>query len=312
LCDIKKSRALYLRNKFKLKQTKILTDWRKLVKSEEINAVYVATPNYLHEEMVVASAKNKKHILVEKPMTISLKAGKRMVRAAKRNKVILMVEQSQRFDPVHMAAKKLIDSGVLGKINMVRGRIGHAGPEYWSEGKSDWFYDKNKSGGGAMVDIGVHILDLIRWLVNKEVVEVFADIKRLEKNVPVEDNGNVLLRFADGTIGGFECSWTTRPYEVNTFIYGQRGKLITSLGKSKPVVLSLVAAGGRRDPNCLLKEIVPKIPSGNAWANAMHYFVRCVRNKKKPFVDGVEGLETVKVLLATYRAARQKRWVKVR
>ncbi len=310
LCDINKSAAQNLIKKFELEAVDIYTDYEEMLKRDDLDAVYVATPNYLHEPMAVAAAEHKKHILVEKPITISVKAADEMIKAAKKNNVFLMVEQTQRFDPVHQAAKEVIDSGILGKINIIRGRIGHAGPEYWTK-TSDWFYDKKKSGGGAMIDIGVHIADLVRWFAGKKVKAVCADITRLEKKMPVDDNGNILLKFDDGSIGGFECSWTTRPYEVNTFIYGEKGKMTTSLGRANPVIVTLAKTQKGEDPNCTLQEITPGIGPGGGWTNAMHYFIKCVLEKRKPFVDGEEGRATIAVILAAYKSAEEGKWVEL-
>ncbi|MDD4893841.1 MAG: Gfo/Idh/MocA family oxidoreductase [Candidatus Omnitrophica bacterium] len=312
LCDIIKSKAEYLSKKFELGSPDIVTDWKALVKRHDVDVVFVNTPNYLHEDMAVGAARNKKHVLVEKPISISVKAADNMVKAANKNKVLLMVEQTQRFDPVHQAAKKIIDSGVLGRIHNIRGRIGHAGPEYWSEGKSHWFYDKKKSGGGCMIDIGVHIADLVRWFKGKKVTEVFATIQTLEKKLPVDDNATVLLRFEDGTKGEFECSWTTRPYEVLTYVYGEKGKLITSIGSKQPVTLSLVNTVSGADPNNAVKEECPKLGPGNGWENAVHYFIDCVIKGKKPFISGEEGRETIKVILAAYESKRTGKWVKIK
>lgn len=312
LCDIIESKAQSLAKKFALEDVDILDDWQKLVKRKDIDVVFVNTPNYLHEEIAVGAAGNKKHILVEKPITISVKAAENMISAAKKAGVFLMVEQSHRFDPVHQAAKKVIDSGILGKIHNIRGRIGHAGPEYWSEGKAHWFYDKKKSGGGCMVDIGVHICDLVRWFKGKKVTEVFARIQTLEKKVPVDDNGTVLLKFEDGTKGEFECSWTTRPYEVLTYVYGENGKMITAIGSKQPVVVTLAKVGKGEDPNCILKEEYPEIAPGGAWENAVHYFINCVIDGKRPFVSGEEGRETIKVILAAYESNKSGKWVKVK
>lgn len=312
LCDIIKSRAQGLAKKFSLKDADIVTNWKKLVQRKDIDAVFVNTPNYLHEQMVIGAAAHKKHILVEKPLTISLKAADNMIRAASKNKVFLMVEQTQRFDPVHQAAKKVLDSRILGKIHNIRGRIGHAGPEYWSEDKNSWYYDKKKSGGGCMVDIGVHIADLVRWFKVKKVVQVFARIQTLEKNIPVDDNATVLLKFADGTKGEFECSWTTRPYEVLTYVYGGKGKMTTAIGTKQPVKVTLAKIPPRQDPNYPLKEKYPRRGSGGGWANAVHYFIDCVVAGKKPFVSGEEGRETIKVILAAYESDRKGKWVAVR
>lgn len=312
LCDIIKPKAEELAKKFSLGGADILTDWKALVKRRDIDAVFVNTPNYLHEEMAVGAANHKKHVLVEKPITISLKAADNMVNAAKKNKVFLMVEHTQRFDPVHQAAKKVLDSGVLGKIHNIRGRIGHAGPEYWSEGKAHWFYDKKKSGGGAMIDIGVHIADLIRWFAGKKISEVFATIKTLEKKVPVDDNATVLLKFADGSKGEFECSWTTRPYEVLTYIYAEKGKLTTAIGKEHPVTLTLAKTQKGEDPNCTLEESYPAIGPGGGWENAVHYFIDCVIKKEQPFVTAEEGREALKVVLAAYESNKTGKWVKIK
>lgn len=311
LCDIVKSKAEDLSKKFELGNVDIVTGWKDLVKRKDIDAVFVNTPNYLHEGMTVGAAQNKKQILVEKPITISVEAADNMLKAAKKAGVFLMVEQTQRFDPIHQAAKKIIDSGALGRIHNIRGRIGHAGPEYWSEGKAHWFYDKKKSGGGCMIDIGVHIADLVRWFKGKKVTEVFANIQTLEKKLPVDDNATVLLRFEDGTKGEFECSWTTRPYEVLTYVYGEKGKLITNIGSKHPVVLTIAKTGSGEDPNHTLREEFPQLGPGGGWENAIHYFIDCVIEGKKPFISGEEGKETIKVILAAYESKKTGKWVKI-
>ncbi|MCX5688073.1 MAG: Gfo/Idh/MocA family oxidoreductase [Candidatus Omnitrophica bacterium] len=311
LCDIIKKRAENLAGKFDLEKVDIIENWKTLITRKDIDVVFVNTPNYLHEKMAIGAANNNKHILVEKPITISLKAVDNMIKAVEKAGVFLMVEQTQRFDPVHQAAKKVISSGVLGKIHNIKGRIGHAGPEYWSQGQSDWYYEKKKSGGGCMVDIGVHIADLIRWFKGKKVVELFATIQTLEKKLPVDDNATVLLRFEDGTKGEFECSWTTRPYEVLTYVYGQKGKMITSICSARPAVLTLVKTGVGEDPNRAFKKENLKIGSGGGWDNAIHYFIDCIQKKQKPFISAQEGKETLKLIVAAYESNKRGKWVKI-
>lgn len=311
LCDIVKSHAEEQAKKFDLRGVDIVTDYKDLIKRNDIDAVFVNTPNYVHEPIAVEAAGAKKHILVEKPITISNKAAANMVSAAEKAGVFFMVEQTQRFDPVHQAAKKFIDTGKLGKINMVKGRIGHAGPEYWAGGNEGWFSDKELSGGGAMIDVGIHILDLLRWLSGKDVAEVCANIETLEKPFPVDDNGSVFMRFTDGTFGQFEASWTTRPYEVMTWIYGENGKIHTAIGTEKPVMACLATVGEGKDPNCVLEDIYPETGSGSGWENAIHYFIDCLTKNEKPFVSGEEGAKSMAVILAAYESAEKGCWVKV-
>jgi len=312
LCDIVEDKANDMAKKFEIEGVDITKDWKKVAERNDIDAIFVNTPNYVHEEIAVGAARAKKHVLVEKPITISHKAAENMINATQEAGVFLMVEQTQRFDPVHQAAKKFIDTGKLGKINMVKGRIGHAGPEYWAGGKEGWFSDKKLSGGGAMIDVGIHILDLLRWLSGKEVAEVSANIKTLEKPFPVDDNGSVLMRFADGTFGQFEASWTTKPYEVMTWIYGENGKICTSIGSQKPIVASMATVGGGKDPNCLLEDIHPQVGSGSGWENAVHYFIDCVLEGRKPFINGEEGAKSMAVILAAYESQKKGGWVKVK
>jgi UDP-N-acetylglucosamine 3-dehydrogenase len=312
LCDIVKDKAEWMAGNFDCKGVDIETDWTKAVKRKDIDAVFIDTPNYLHEEMVIGAAKKKKHILVEKPITISNKAARKMVKAAEKTDVILMVEQTQRFDPVHRAAKTFLETGKLGKINMVKGMIGHAGPEYWTGGKEGWFSDKALSGGGAMIDIGIHILDLLRWLSGKEVAEVCANIWTLEKPFPVDDNGSVLMRFSDGTFGQFAASWTTRPYEAMTWIYGETGTIHTSIGMDKPAIIRMATTGEGQDPNCVLEDVYPEIGPGSGWENAVHYFIDCVERGEKPFITGEEGAKSMSVILAAYESAKKGKWVTVK
>jgi len=312
LCDIDVPRAKQMQEKFQLNNADIITDYKKLVKRSDIDVVFVDTPNYLHEEMAVAACSMKKHVLVEKPIAIFAKAADNMAKAAKKNGVHLMVEQTQRFDPIHQAAKRVLESGVLGKVHNIRGRIGHAGPEYWSEGKAHWFYDKKRSGGGAMIDIGVHITDLVRWFAAKPITDVFATIRTIEKKVPIDDNATVLFRFADGSKGEIECSWTTRPYEVTTNIYGSNGKMMTAVGSKIPVKVEIVNTDKGCDPNCAIEERYPVIGAGSGWENAVHYFIDCVIKNEKPFVSGEEGRETMKVINAAYESNEKGKWVKVK
>jgi predicted dehydrogenase len=312
LCDIDEARARALKDKFKLSMAEIVRDWRKVIARKDVDAVFIDTPNYLHERMAVAAARNKKHVLVEKPIAIFAKEAERMTAAAAKNGVYLMVEQTQRFDPVHQAAKKVLDSGALGKIHNIRGRIGHAGPEYWSQGKAHWFYDKSKSGGGAMIDIGVHITDLIRWLAGKKVTDVFATIRTIEKDVRVDDNATVLFKFEDGSKGEIECSWTTRPYEVTTTVYGSKGKMMTSVGTEKPIKVVIAKTRRGDDPNVMREEIYPELGTGSGWENAVHYFIDCVIKKRRPSVSGEEGRATMAVINAAYESNHLGRWVKVR
>lgn len=307
LVDRNRAAAQRLAKRFRIDPRRIWTDWKRMLRETEVDAVGVCVPNYLHAEVTIAALEAKKHVLVEKPIATTLAEADAMVAAARAHRRYLMVEQTQRFDPVHEVAYDILRSRRLGRVHMVRGRIGHAGPEYWSS-TSSWFTDKRQAGGGALIDVGVHLIDLLRWLSGKAVKRICAIAKTLKKSVAVEDNASCLLEFADGTIGTCEVSWTTRPYEVATAFYAERGTLRTAVGTRHPVVVQFGRVDG--DPNLPREqESYPPVPSVSRQGGAYPSFVRCLKHGRPPFVSGEEGRTTLEIVLAAYRSIRQGGWV---
>jgi len=278
----------------------IYTDYRQLLKRSDIEAVYIATPNRLHAQMTIEAARAGKHILVEKPMCTSMKEAYRMIEEAKKNKVILMVEQYHRYTPVSQKALQVIESGRLGKIFGARVHIGHSGPENWApEGK--WFYQKGPAAGGALIDIGIHAIDLLRYLVEKRITSVSAITWKMRKRVTVEDNAAIVMMFSDGTGGTLEATWCQSPLEFSCFVYGEKGYLELRNGS----LLLHLQDRSTREPNRL------RVPEKSPTGNAFEHFVRCVRRGTKPISDGREGAKSLEVILAAYRSARTGKRVKL-
>lgn len=309
LVDKDRAAAKRVAGQLDLDRSRIWTDWKRMLREAEVDAVAVNLPNVLHAEVTVAALQAKKHVMVEKPMALTLVEADAMVRAARVNRRLLMVEHTQRFDPVHEAAYAILRRGTLGPVTQLRGRIGHAGPEYWTGRTRSWFTDKRRSGGGALFDVGVHIVDVLRWLSGKEVRRISCQAKALQKRVAVEDNASALLEFTDGTLGSFEASWTTRPYEVTTHFYGERGQLRTSLGSRRPLLLQWCQRKG--DPNQPLGNAVyPAVRSSSRLGGAYPCFVASITKRSAaPFVSGQEGRRTLEVILAAYESVRSGRWV---
>lgn len=308
LVDINRAAASRLATRFAVDPRRIWTDWRRMLRSAEVDAIAVCVPNALHAEVAIAALEAKKHVLVEKPMALTLDEADAMVAAARASRRYLFVEQTQRFDPVHETAYEVLRSGRLGRLHMVRGRIGHAGPEYWSP-TSRWFLNRREAGGGAIMDVGAHIVDLLRWFVGARVRRVCAVAKTLQKSIRVEDNAGGLLEFADGTLGAFEVSWTTRPYEVSTCCYAERGQLRTAIGTPEPVIVRRSRPSG--DPNLPGEEQHPAVSKTSRHGGAYPYFVRCIAQRIPPFVSGEEGRSTLEVILAVYRSIADRCWVEL-
>jgi len=308
ICDVIKKKAGRLAKMFNVPH--VYTDYKKMIKEAGIDAVSVCTPNFLHAPMTIFAAKNKKHVLVEKPMALSIREMKAMTAACKKNRVTLMVEQSHRFDPGHEVLRDIVKSNVLGRIVTVRGKIGHSGPEFWST-DSPWFFDKKKSGGGVSVDVGIHILDLIRFITGKDVERVAAKIANLvKKKIKLEDNVEATLKFKDGTIGVFETSWSTSPYEVVVQVYGEKGKAIVQQANADPQRVRAWVVDPK-NPYSTVRELKYKVPKQSRNKSPIAYFIKCVRTGQKPLIDGVEGMKSMAVILAALKSAKSGRFEKV-
>jgi predicted dehydrogenase len=308
LCDTNKELVEKMAKTYNVGKT--YTDYKELLKQDDIDAVCINTPNYLHREMALAAAEAKKHILVEKPMAMNIDEANDMIKAAKDNGVLLMVEQMQRFETAHEAAKKIIDEGKLGKIFTIRCKLGHSGPEFWNTDgvMRNWYFKKAMSGGGSMADVGIHAIDLIRWLTGKKITEVNAQIATLQKDIEVEDNGIGLLKFEDGTIGVVESSWTTGPWGVQSAIYGEKGTLHIVKGQKSYMQLHLCNQPPE-DPSGTKEVIDVELAAESMHKSPVTYFANCIRENKKPFISGEEGRDSLEVIQACYKAVDEKKTV---
>lgn len=282
---------------------KYYTDWRQMLKQKDIDAVSIATPNFLHAPMAIAACNAKKHVLVEKPITVTMKDADAMIATAKKNKVILMVEQVHRFIPQHEKAHELLQSGIIGKVTTIRGYFGHMGPEFWSP-TGKWFFTKKEAVGGAFADLGIHAIDTIRYILEKEVVQVASFVGALEKKIEVEDNGVSILQFEDGTFGTLAASWTYKPGSMQLTFYGTKGTMWVggSLKYDKPLLIELTNPSGI---------MLPDVPNVSKYGTPYQYFVNCIIKGEKPFVSGEEGAKSLEVILASYKSSHEKRFIKL-
>src|SRR5699024_10719970 len=150
----------------------------KVLQEEEIDAISVCLPNYLHAPLSIAALQAGKHVLCEKPMATSSEEAEDMIEDAKTTEKKLMIAHNQRIEDSHDNAHKLIKQNEIGKIYRFRTAFGDGGPESWSiDGKNSWFFKKDEAFIGAMGDLGVHKADLIRYLLDEEFQEISAFIE---------------------------------------------------------------------------------------------------------------------------------------
>jgi len=170
VCDLNVPEAQAFADKYGAKH--VFRDYRKMIAMEELDIVAVATPNYLHAKMTIAALKAGKDVLCEKPIAIRLADAEAMVRAAKRRGKRLMINVGMRFDPVHEELRQRVGRGELGEVYYARSHwIRRKGipfavfPPTGEMARGEWFVKKRQAGGGALIDIGVHLFDLAWWLI---------------------------------------------------------------------------------------------------------------------------------------------------
>lgn len=279
--------------------------WQDLVADPEVEAVDVCAPNYLHAEMAITAARAGKHVLVEKPMALSLEEAGAMIEAAQAAGVTLMVAHNLRFVPIYEQVKRIVQEGVIGRPLAARGVFMHAGPDEFWGADSDWFWRPEMAGGGSLLDMGVHMIDLMRWFIDRPVVEVTAMTSRLLKPTPFDDNAFVIMRFDDGLLAGVQSSWSARPQpDRQVTIHGELGYVAMGRVPAEPLLVHVKDGEGER-------RYAPEVPKTSDLVNPFVHFLRCIRSGERPLTNGEEGRKTLEVALAAYESAKNGRSVKV-
>jgi predicted dehydrogenase len=284
---------------------RVLGSWQEAVVDPEVDAIDICTPNALHAEIAIAGARAGKHVLVEKPMALSLAGADAMIAAARQAGVTLMVAHNLRFVPIYETIKRIVSEGTIGRPLAARGVFMHAGPDEFWGAASDWFWKEEHAGGGSLLDMGIHMIDLMRWFIDRPVREVTAMTSRTLKPTFADDNAIALLRFEGDVIASVQSSWTARPFpDREVTIHGERGHLAMGRTPTEPLFMNLL--GGENG-----RKVVPEVPPVSANVNPFVHFVRCIREGMTPLTSGEEGRASLAVALAAYESARTGRTVPV-
>lgn len=303
VCDIVEERVKEAAKKYNAKP---YTNYEQLLELEEVDAVSVCLPNYLHAPVSIKALDSGCHVLCEKPMATSRSEAEDMIDAAQRNNKKLMIGHNQRFVSSHQKAKAIIESGEIGKIYSFRTAFGHAGPESWSaEGKGSWFFKKDQAFIGAMGDLGVHKAYLIRYLLSDEIREVGAFVETSAKeNADVDDNAVFILKTDTGIIGTLAASWAYTAAEDNsTVIYAE--KAILRL-EDDPRYSLIVQYKNGDTVRYELDGIQSNEDGGQSKSHVIDHFIDSIVKDKEPLIDGVEGMKSLDIILAAIESVNTK------
>lgn len=268
--------------------------------SSDVDAVILSTPPIDHEDVGVAWLEAGKHVLCEKPLAVSVEACERLVATARKHGVCLATGFTLRQTPAARLARSLIDEGVLGDIDHVRAFHGHGGGEAFGP---PWITDAAVTGGGTLMDNGIHMIDLVRWFLGDVVEAVGYGTGHTWRKPGCEDNGFVLMKSASGRVGTLHSSWTEwRGYGYRVEVYGTAGSV--RFGYSPLWLVETRGTPGgpmKRRLHAFLKYQVKERLRGWQWsleetlAADIHDWVEAIRRGREAPASGVDGLEAVRI-----------------
>ena len=202
------------------------TDEETMLKSVECDAVYIGTPVFKHYEQAMLALKYDKHVFVEKPIAMNAKEGAELAEAFKKNGKLLCVGYMMKYHNLHEKAKALIKDGAIGSVNSVRAQFTCWYPEI----KGAWRQTKALGGGGAIMDLGVHCIELIEDVLGEEIVDQKAFYSTKTFSYEVEDGAVIIFKTASGTLGHIDVNFNVpdNASESKFELYGTKGYIICS------------------------------------------------------------------------------------
>ncbi|PIU62076.1 MAG: gfo/Idh/MocA family oxidoreductase [Armatimonadetes bacterium CG07_land_8_20_14_0_80_40_9] len=285
-------------------RTKYYQDYQEMLKKESPEAVIITSANAKHKDIALSCANSGKHILCEKPIATTLEDAKAMLSACLENEVIYQQAFPMRYSPPVNIIRKQVEQGTIGKVLAIKGTNHGVMPD---PQEHPFFTDKSLSGGGAVMDHTVHVVDLMRWITGSEVREVYAEVDQLlHDNIDIDDCGILSLEFENEVFATLDPSWS-RPKSFPTW-----GDLKLDFIGDKGVIFMDAFA-----QNISLYSDLDGRVFWNFWGDDLDLlmvrdFIDTVANKANPKVTGFDGLKALEVALAAYKSAQKGESVKIK
>ncbi|HEY1006751.1 MAG TPA: Gfo/Idh/MocA family oxidoreductase [Sphingobacteriaceae bacterium] len=288
-------------------------DMDEAIASSGCEVVDICLPNFLHARAAIAAAGQKKHVIIEKPLAVTLREADEMIDACKRNQVKLMYAEELCFAPKYERARHLVGEGAVGKIFMLKQSEKHSGPH------SDWFYDVNRSGGGVIMDMGCHALAWFRWMLgNVPVRSVFASMNTVlhHEITRGEDNSVIVVEFENGVTGIAENSWAKHGgMDDRCEIHGTGGVIYADLFMGNSALTYSRNGYGyameKADTTQGWSFTVFEEVFNQGYPHELKHFIECVRDDKQPLVTGEDGRAVLEMIYAAYASAGSGRKIEL-
>jgi UDP-N-acetyl-2-amino-2-deoxyglucuronate dehydrogenase len=284
-------------------------DFREMLSKENIDVVSVLTPSGLHAEHVIAAADYKRHIVVEKPMALSLEDADKMIAACKKNGIQLFVVKQNRFNVPVIRLRQELESGRFGRLVMGTVRVRWCRDQSYydqDDWRGTWAHD-----GGAFTNQASHHVDLLQWMMG-DVESVYAKSGTYLVNTETEDTGVALLKFKSGALGVIEATTACRPKDLegSVSILGEHGSVEISGFAVNQMRTWNFQPTTQEDQNIIQNYSVnPPNVYGYGHKAYLDHVVECVNANKPSFLNADEGRKSLELIHAIYESIETKKEV---
>ncbi|HRR91968.1 MAG TPA: Gfo/Idh/MocA family oxidoreductase [bacterium] len=284
------------------------TDYKKMLDRPDIDVVNICTPSGLHPEMAIEAMKRGKHVITEKPMAITLEQADAMISASKEYKRKLACIFQRRTQSIFKKIKEVTSQGAIGKLIL--------GDAYMKYFRSQAYYDSGDwrgtwalDGGGALMNQGIHCIDLMQWIMG-EVGSVFAYTRTLARKIEVEDTAVSVLEYKNGAIGIIEGTTSVVPgFDHRLEFHGVDGSILVNGEKiarwevpGLELKLDSYETAGSTASD-------PRVASYRGHQILIQDMIDAIKNDRDPLIPGEEGKKALKIILAIYKSSKERKEV---
>ncbi len=281
------------------------TDMDLAISASGCEVVDICLPNFLHAKATMLAAQHQKHVIIEKPLAVTLEEADAMIEACKESGVKLMYAEELCFAPKYERARQMVKDGAVGTVYQLKQSEKHSGPH------SDWFYDINLAGGGVLMDMGCHAFGWFRWMLgNAKVKSVIGTMNTFlhKERTKGEDNAVVIVEFENGTIGIAENSWAKHGgMDDRCEIYGTAGVIYADLFMGNAALAysknGYGYAAEKADTSQGWSFPIFEEVFNQGYPHELKHFIECVREDKMPLVTGEDGRAVLEIIYAAYASA---------
>jgi predicted dehydrogenase len=301
VCDTNPERSAPYREQY---DAKVYSSYTHLLHDSAIDIVNICTPSGLHTQMAVDAAKYGKHVVVEKPLALSLANADQIIEECRKAMVKLSVVHPNRCKPAVQTLKTALDEGRFGTLTHGNATV------RWNRNQAyfdqDAWRGTKEMDGGVLMNQAIHNIDLLQWMMGP-VLEVFAYTTTRLKSIETEDLGVAVLRFTSGALGVIEAATTLYPasLEESLAVFGETGTAVIGGVTASQLKTWKVAGYSEEEAGCL-KQAVNSATAKPGHQVILEDMAEAVRTGREPLVNGEEGRKALEIILAIYQSAKTR------